>query len=95
MATVNHPYIGYSTQPSMSDSTYVKISLCLNLFNVARCCLDLLSREAGQTGGVGHDHVLHKALRKIILLNTVIQFVESTESHNSYFIVITYNHCYC
>ena len=31
----------------------------------------------------------HKALRKIILLNTVILFVESTESHNSYFIIIT------
>ena len=46
-------------------------------------------------GGVGHDHVQHKALRKIILLNTVILFVESTESHNSYFIVNTYNHCYC
>ena len=32
----------------------------------------------------------HKALRKIFLLNTIILFVESIESHNSYFIVITY-----
>ena len=45
--------------------------------------------------GVGHDHVHHEVLRKIIRLNTVILFVESTESHNSYFIVITYNHSYC
>ena len=31
----------------------------------------------------------HEVLRKIIRLNTVILFVESTESHNSYFIIIT------
>jgi len=32
--------------------------------------------------------VHHEALRKIVLLNTVILFVECTESHNNYFIVI-------
>ena len=39
--------------------------------------------------GVGHDHVHHEVLRKIILLNTVKLVVKSIESHNSYFIVIT------
>ena len=38
--------------------------------------------------GVGHDHVHHEALRKIVLLNTVVLFIEYTESHNNYFIVI-------
>ena len=46
-------------------------------------------------GGVGHDHVHHEALTKIILLNIVVLVVESIESHDRYFIVITYNHFNC
>ena len=52
--------------------------------------------RGGEGVGVRHDHVHHKELAKIFLLNipVVILSVENNKSHNNVCIVIIDDYCY-